>query len=135
MKTRRKGTEMRAEAERLARMLRSGWEFRWPIFSSLAYDPGPFPQGAGVRAFLAPYADSLHHQPPCRRKLLNRAIRWARKLVRAVITPWLRLQTHYNLAAISAIEHLEQRIRVLEDSERALRQMIEDREKMLRENP
>lgn len=126
---------MRAEAEQLARMLRSGLELRWPISSSLAYDPGPFPPGASVRAFLAPYADSLHFQQPSRVKLLNRAIRWARKLVRAVITPWLRLQTHYNLAAISTIEHLEQRIRVLEDSQRALRHIIEDREKMLRENP
>jgi hypothetical protein len=135
MKTRRKETEMRAEAEQLARILRSGLEFRWPITSSSACEPGPFPPGGNICAFLTPYADSLHHQLPCRRKLLNRAIRWARNLVRAVITPWLRLQTQYNHAAITVLSHLQERIRVLEDSERALRQIIEDREKMLRENP
>jgi hypothetical protein len=56
-------------------------------------------------------------------------------VVRAVITPWLRVQSHFNFAAVSVIEQLEQRIRALEEAERALRQTIEDREKMLRENP
>jgi hypothetical protein len=135
MRTRRNGTDMRAEAEKLARALRSGLELRWPILPPSTNGIGPFPPDGNVRAFLTPYADSLHHQQPCRLKLLNRAIRWVRKLVRAVITPWLRVQTHYNLAAVSVIEHLEHRIRVLEDSQRASRQMMQDREKMLRENP
>jgi hypothetical protein len=126
---------MRSEAEQLARALRSGLEFRWPILPPAANEPGPFPPDGNVRAFLTPFADSLHYQLPCRLKLLHRAIRWVRKLVRAVITPWLRVQTDYNLAVVSVIEHLEQRIHVLEDSERALRQRIEDKEKMLRENP
>jgi hypothetical protein len=126
---------MRNEAEQLARALRSGLEFRWPMLPPTANGPGPFPPGGNVRAFLTPYADSLHYQQPCRLKLLHRAIRWVRKLVRAVITPWLRIQTHYNLATLSVIEQLEQRIRVLENSERALRQRIEGREKVLRENP
>lgn len=126
---------MRTEAEKLARALRSGLEFRWPILPPTASEPGPFPAGGNVRAFLTPFADSLHYQQPCRLKLLHRAIRWVRKLVRAVITPWLRVQTHYNFAAVSVIEQLEQRIRALEDAERALRQGSEGREKMLRENP
>ncbi len=126
---------MRTEAEQLARALRSGLEFRWPIFPPSANGPGPFPADGNIRAFLAPYADSLHYQQPCRIKLLHRAIRWTRKLVRAVITPWLRVQTNYNFAAVSVIEHLEQRIRVLEDSERALRQRMDNREKVLRERP
>jgi hypothetical protein len=53
--------------------------------------------------------------------------------VRAVITPWLRVQTHFNFASISVLEQLEQRIRILEDAERTLRQRIEEREKALRE--
>jgi len=126
---------MRTEAEQLARALRSGLEFRWPFFSPPANNPGPFPPGGNVRAFLTPHADSLNHQLPYRRKLLHRAIRWARKLVRSVITPWLRVQTNYNLAALSVLEQLEQRIRALEEAERALRQPIEDGEKLLRENP
>lgn len=129
------GNEMRAEAEQLARLLRSGLELRWPIGPPLANEPGPFPPGGSVRAFLTPYADSLHHQLPCRRKLPHRLIRWVRYLVRAVITPWLRVQSHFNLAAVSVVEQLEQRIRALEEAERALRQTIGERETMLREKP
>lgn len=135
MMKRRSESEMRAEAEQLARALRSGLELRWPVFSQPANSPGPFPPGGSVRAFLTPHADSLNYQQPCRRKLWHRVIRWMRYGVRAVITPWLRVQTSYNLAAVSVIEQLEQRIRALEEAERALRQTMEEREKMLRENP
>jgi hypothetical protein len=133
MMKRKKRTEMHPEAEQLAKLLRSGLEFRWPLHPSPANEPGPFPPGGSVRAFLTPYADCLHHRLSCRRKLLHRLVRWARRLVRAVITPWLRVQAHFNFASISVIEHLEQRIRALEDAERALRQRIEEREKALRE--
>ncbi|HEY7331029.1 MAG TPA: hypothetical protein VH592_25555 [Gemmataceae bacterium] len=125
---------MRAEAEQLARLLRSGLEFRWPVPPPASW-PGPFPPGGSVRAFLTPSADTLNHRLPTRSKPWHRVIRWARYVVRAVITPWLRVQSHFNFAAVSVIEQLEQRIRALEEAERALRQTIEDREKMLRENP
>ena len=134
MSTRKSGTEMRVEAEQLARLLRSGLEFRWPV-PPPAFGPGPFPPGGSVRAFLTPYADTLNHRLPARIKLWHRVVRWARYVVRAVITPWLRAQSHFNFAAVSVVEHLEQRIRALEGAERALRQTIEDQEKMLRENP
>jgi hypothetical protein len=133
MMTRRNGTEMRPEAEQLAKLLRSGLELRLPLRPPLANEPGPFPLGGSVRAFLTPYADCLHHRLTGRRKLLHRLIRWARYFVRAVITPWLRVQSHFNFASISVVEHLEQRIRALEESERALRQRVEEREKALRE--
>jgi hypothetical protein len=125
---------MRTEAEQLARLLRSGLEFRWPVPPPIA-DPGPFPPGATVRGFLTPFADTLNHRLPVRTKLLHRVIRWARLVVRAVITPWLRAQTHFNFATVSVVERLEQRIQTLEEAERALRQTIQEREKILRENP
>jgi len=133
MRTRKHETEMCAEAEQLARLLRSGLELRWPLRPSPATEPGPFPPGGSVRAFLAPYADCLNHPLTGRGKLLPRLVRGARYLVRAVITPWLRVQTHFNFASISVLEQLEQRIRILEDAERTLRQRIEEREKALRE--
>jgi hypothetical protein len=135
MKTRRSAIDMRVEAVQLARALRSGLAFRWPISSSPTTGPGPFPPGGNIRAFLTPYADSLDHQQLCRRKLLNRVIRWLRYLARSLITPWLRVQTHFNFASVSVIEQLEQRIRALESSAREMRQMIEEREKVLRESP
>jgi hypothetical protein len=125
---------MRTEAEQLARLLRSGLEFRWPV-PPPAYGPGPFPPGGNVRGFLTPYADTLNHRLPTRSTLVHRVIRWARYVAWAFIIPWLRVQTHFNLAAVSVVEQLEQRIRALEGAERALRQTLEDREKMLRENP
>jgi|GEM_PF-6651259 hypothetical protein len=133
MKTRRIETEMRPEAEQLAKLLRSGLELRWPLRLSPAHEPGPFPPGGSVRAFLTPYADGLNHRLTCRRPFRDRLVRWARYLVRAVITPWLRVQSHFNFAAISVVEQLEQRICALEDAERALRQKIEEQEKTLRE--
>ncbi len=135
METRKSRKATRADAEQLARALRSGLEFRSKIFSSPTSGPGPFPPGGNIRAFLTPYADSLDHQQLCRRKILNRVIRSLRYLARSFITPWLRVQTHFNFASVSVIEHLEQRIRQLENSERELRRMIDEREKMLRENP
>lgn len=123
---------MGAEAEELARLLRSGLELRWPV-PAPASVPGPFPPGGSVRAFLAQYADSLNHQLPGRHKLRHRVIRWARYLVRAVITPWLRVQSHFNFATVSVVEQLEQRIRVLEDANRALRHRIEEQGETLRE--
>jgi hypothetical protein len=126
---------MHAEAEQLAKILRSGLELRWPLRPPPANEPGPFPPDGSVRAFLTPYADSLNHQLPCRRKLWHRLIRWARYLVRAVITPWLRVQSHFNFATVSVVEQLEQRIRALEDAERTLRRMIAEREETLREKP
>lgn len=125
---------MRAEAEQLATLLRSGLEFRWPVPPPAA-GPGPFPPDGSVRGFLTPFADTLNHRLPVRSKLLHRVIRWARHVVRAVMTPWLRAQTHFNFAVVSVVERLEQRIRALEEAERALRQTIQEREKMLRENP
>jgi hypothetical protein len=133
MNTRRSETEMRSEAEQLARLLRSGLEFRWPVPPPVS-GPGPFPPGGSIRAFLTPYADTLNHQLPVRTKFWHRVLRRARSVVRAVITPWLCVQSHFNFAVINVVEQLEERIRALEEAERALRQAIEDRESTVREN-
>ncbi|HTU90886.1 MAG TPA: hypothetical protein VMF69_12485, partial [Gemmataceae bacterium] len=83
--------------------------------------------------FLSPYADALSHRIPCRRKFLDRLIRRGFYLIRQLFAPWLRLQSRFNLAAISVVEQIEQRIRVLEDAERSLRQTIAELEMRLRE--
>jgi len=133
MATRTTTTEMHPAAEQLAAALRSGLEFRWPVPLPPANGPGPFPPGGSVRAFLAPYADSLSHRLPCRRKLLDRIIRRGFYLIRQLFAPWLRLQSRFNLAAISVVEQIEQRVRALEDAERALRRAIDDLEETRRE--
>lgn len=126
-------TELHPAAEQLAAALRSGLEFRWPVPLPPANGPGPFPPGGSVRAFLTPYADSLNHRLPCRRKLLHRILRRGFYLIRNLFAPWLRLQSRFNLAAISVVEQMEQRIRILEDAERSLRRTIDDLQKTLRE--
>lgn len=133
MVTRGTQTEEHPSAEQLAKALRSGLEFRWPVPLRPANGPGPFPPGGSVRAFLTPYADSLSHRLPCRRKLLHRLLRRGLYLIRQFFAPWLRLQSNFNQATISVVEQIEQRVRTLEETERALRQTIECLERTLRE--
>lgn len=133
MMTRATTTELHPAAEQLAAALRSGLEFRWPVPLPPANGPGPFPPDGNVRAFLTPYADALSHRLPCRRKLLQRLFRRGLYLIRQLFAPWLRLQSRFNYAAISVVEQIEQRIRALEDAERALRRTIDDLERALRE--
>lgn len=133
MMTRADRTEIHPSAVELAKALRSGLEFRWPVPLPPANGPGPFPLGGSVRAFLTPYADSLTHRLPCRRKLLHRLVRRGLYLIRQIFAPWLRLQSNFNQATISVVEQVEERVRALEDAERALRQAIATLEEILRE--
>lgn len=126
-------TELHPAAKQLAEALRSGLQLRWPVPPPRANAPGPFPPGGSVRAFLTSYADPLSHQLPRCRSLLRRLVFGARYLVRALLSPWLRVQSHFNLATVSVVEQIEQRVRALEEAERALRQTVAELEKTLRE--
>lgn len=133
MMTRTDRTELHPSAVELAKALRSGLEFRWPVPLPPVNGPGPFPPGGSVRAFLTPYADSLTHRLPCRRKLLHRLFRRGLYLIRQIFAPWLRLQANFNQATISVVEQIEERVRALEDAERTLRRAIESLQETSRE--
>jgi SAM-dependent methyltransferase len=128
MSAHKQATEMHPAAQRLARALRSGLELRWSV-------PAPsintFPPGGQVRPFLEPYADSLHFPLAPRRNPLHRLIRALHYLIRKLIAPWLHVQTHFNLSTVGLLEHVEQRVRALEDAELALSQTVKKLEKRL----
>ncbi|MHB1421616.1 MAG: class I SAM-dependent methyltransferase [Gemmataceae bacterium] len=125
------GTEMLSAAEQLASALRSGLELRWSIPRSPSRDALSFPPRGSVRPFLEPLADSLRFRLPHTGHPLHRFLRALRYLARKLIGPWLDFQSHFNLAAISVVDQVEQRVRALEDAELALRQNLETLEKIL----
>ncbi len=118
-------------AKRLAKALRSGLELRWSIPSPSPDSPNPFPPKGNVRPFLEPYADSLNFPLPRYRNPLFRALRVLRRMVRKFISPWLHAQTHYNLSAMSVIEQVEQRVKLLEEANLTLRHTVDTLEKSL----
>lgn len=122
-------SERNPATEQLAQALRSGLELRWPLLAPSPRGSSPFPPQGNVRSFLEPYADALKMPLPIRRRLLHRLVRKARSLVRRLIAPWLRVQSSFNLAAVSVVEQVERRVRELEDAERRLRASIETLEK------
>ena len=124
-------TETHTAAQELARALRSGLELRWSIPAPPLHLPKPFPPHGNVRAFLEPYADSLEFPIPRARHPLHRLIRVARLVLRKIISPWLLFQSNFNLSTVSLLEQVEQRVRDLEEAERALRRTVETLEKML----
>lgn len=131
MSVRINGTERDQAAERLARALRSGLELRWSIPDPAPGGANPFPPQGNVRSFLEPDADTFHFCFPRRRHRLYPLIRAARYLVRKLIAPFLVVQSRFNLSTISVVEQVEQRVRALEDAERALRQTIQTLEKTI----
>jgi hypothetical protein len=124
-------TETRAASQELARALRSGLDLRWSIPAPSLHLPKPFPPHGNVRAFLEPYADSLEFPIPRARHPLHRLIRVVRALLRKIISPWLLLQSNFNLSTVSLLEQVEQRVRDLEESEANLRRTVETLEKKL----
>jgi SAM-dependent methyltransferase len=122
-------TERDRAAERLARALRSGLELRWSIPDPAVGGANPFPPQGNVRSFLEPDADTFRYCFPRRRHRLYPLIRAARYLVRKLIAPFLVVQSRFNLSTISVIEQVEQRVRALEDAERALHQTLSTLEK------
>ena len=118
-------------AKRLAKALRSGLELRWSLPSPAPDSPNPFPPKANVRPFLEPYADALNFPLPRSHNPLYRAFWMLRRLVRKCISPWLHVQAHYNLSAMSVIEQVEQRVKILEEAALTLRHNVEALEKNL----
>ena len=129
MASREQTSESLPGAERLARALRSGLELRWSIPAPPPETPDPFPPHGHVRPYLEPYADALHFPLPRRSHPLLRLVRWVRQAVRKISGPWLHVQTHFNLSALSVIEQIEQRVKTLEDAELGLRQAVETLER------
>jgi SAM-dependent methyltransferase len=136
----KKGTLMSVNGkEALAEAVRAALEVRCPR------QPPPGPGSdvvvklPGVRPELRGHAALLDHPPVAKPGRLTPAVRFLRRLLRALLRPWLEFQTCYNRLAIDELE--EQRVRVndnLDNLERALRdlgkkierceQRVEDRE-------
>ena len=129
MSLRKQGTHTLPAAERLAKALRSGLDLRWSIPSLCSEGSDSFPPPGSVRPFLEPYADSLHYPLPRHRNPLLRLVQGMRQVLRKLISPWLDVQTHFNLSTVSVLEQVEQRIQALEEAEFALSQTIETLEK------
>lgn len=129
MSLRTDGSETPPSAERLAQALRSGLELRWSIPSLDLEASTCFPPNANVRPFLERHADLLHYSLPRRLHPLSRFVQGIRKVLRKFISPWLDVQTRFNLSAVSVLEQIEQRVQSLEQTERVLRQTIEALEK------
>jgi SAM-dependent methyltransferase len=117
-------------AERLAKALRSGLDLRWSIPSLCSEADTSFPPSGNARPFLEPYADSLHYPLPRHRNPLLRLVQAVRQVLRRLISPWLDMQTHFNLSTVNVLEQVEQRVQSLAEAEFALRQSIETLEKM-----
>src|SRR5215472_6840991 len=97
--------ETRLTAEGLAKALRSGLELRWSIPAPSAEEvPTSFPPHGDIRSFLDSHAHLLLHSPPRRRHPLRRIVRAIRLVLRNLLAPWLRVQTQFNLSAISVLE-------------------------------
>src|SRR5262249_12589611 len=93
--------------------------------------PNPFPPKGNVRPFLEPHADSLNYPLRRHRNPLFRGLWMLRRLVRKFIAPWIQVQTHFNLSAMSVIEQMEQRVKLLEEASLNLRHTVETLEKSL----
>lgn len=113
---------MSPTAEQLAKAMRSGLQLRWSI--PPASENGSFPPQGCVRSFLEPYADALHYRLPHRRHRLDRLIRAWHYFIRLLIAPWLHVQSRFNRSTVGVIEQVEQRVRALEEAERALRRSV-----------
>jgi SAM-dependent methyltransferase len=131
MSFRKQRAEAPPTAKRLAKALRSGLELRWSIPAPSPDSPNPFPPKGNVRPFLEPYADGLNYPLWCHRNPLLRCLWVLRRLVRKIISPWLHVQTHFNLSAMSVIEQVEQRVKSLEEVALTLRHTVETLEKSL----
>lgn len=117
--------------EQLAHALRAGLELRWSIPAAPADASNPFPPHGNVRSFLEPYADAQKYPLPRGGRPLHRLVRLARYVLRKLSAPWLHIQSRFNLAALSVVEQVEQRVRELENAERTLRQTVATLEKTL----
>jgi hypothetical protein len=124
--------ETRLAAERLAKALRSGLELRWSIPAPPPEEvPTSFPPHGDIRSFLDSHAHLLLHSPPPRRQPLRRVVRAVRLVLRNLLAPWLRVQTRFNLSAMSVLEQIEQRVQALEESKLSLQQTIETLKKII----
>ena len=124
--------ETRLAAERLAKALRSGLELRWSIPPPpLEEAPSSFPPQGDIRSFLDSHAHLLLHSPPPCHRPLRRLVRAVRLVLRNLLAPWLRVQTRFNLSAMSVLEQIEQRVQALEEAKRSLQQTIETLEKIV----
>jgi hypothetical protein len=128
--------ETRLTPEGLAKALRSGLELRWSIPAPPAEEtPTSFPPHGDIRSVLDRYAHLLLHSPPRRRHPLRSIVRMVRLVLRNLLTPWLRVQTQFNLSAMSVLEQIEQRIQTLEEAKLSLQQTIETLEKSALSRP
>jgi hypothetical protein len=128
--------ETRLTAEGLAKALRSGLELRWSIPAPPPEEvPTSFPPHGDIRSFLDSYAHLLLHSPPRRHHPLRRVVRAVRLVLRNLLAPWLRVQTQFNLSAMSVLEQIEQRIQALEEARLSLHQTVETLEKIALSRP
>jgi len=94
------------EARWLAEAMRSGLENRWYMAQPPACHGFPPGMRAELRQQLQHYGDLLNHPPTAKPGRFAPVILFLRRALRALVRPWLELQTRCNAGFLEAIERL-----------------------------
>jgi SAM-dependent methyltransferase len=93
-------------ARSLAEAMRAGLESRWLVPTSPVCQDFPAGLRGDTRRELHHYGDLLHHPPIAKPGRYSPVIRLLRKVLRALLRPWLELQSRCNAGLIEALETL-----------------------------